>query len=88
MNQKKAKTIRKIAYHLSKGKDYLPEMKVKKDAVRKEIIGEGGKKETKVIRNAKFQRVLAKMGTRSITRSLKKLYLQKKIKIAIDRTKL
>jgi len=83
MNQKKAKTIRKIAHKLSQGKDFLPEMKVKKNAVFETITGEDGKKEKKIRKNAKFQRVLAKMGMRSINQRLKKLYIQRKIKISI-----
>lgn len=88
MSAKKAKTIRKIAFRLSRGQDFNPEMKVKKNAVYKDVIGEDGKKRKQIVKNAKFQRMLNKSGATSIRRRLKKLYLQRKIRISIDRKKI
>lgn len=85
MNQKKAKALRRISYKLSRGQDYLPEMKVKQDAVFETITDDNGKEKKKMVKQAKFQRVLSKMGAHSIHRRLKKLYLQKKIRISINR---
>lgn len=88
MNAKKAKTIRKIAFRLSRGQDFNPEMKVKKNAVFKEVVGDDGKKKKQIVKNAKFQRTLNKAGATSIRRRLKRLYIQRKIRISIDRKKI
>ena len=88
MNAKKAKTIRKIAFRLSRGQDFNPEMKVTKNAVFKDVIGDDGKKRKQIVKSAKFQRVLNRDGATSIRRRLKRLYLQRKIRISIDRKKI
>lgn len=85
MNQKKAKLLHKLAVKISRDGIDVADMKITKKAVRKEVVDSLGNPTKKVVQSAKFQRVLRKNGPRSIKRRLKKLYVQKKIKLSLKK---
>lgn len=85
MNSKKAKALGRIAHRISRGENPDAIMKVKKDAIREEFTKDDGSIGKRVVKNAKFQRTLIKTGKRSIKRRLKKLYVQKKIRLTITK---